>query len=74
MSKVEVEPAVAPRGGGGGHGGGGGGGGGASYSITPWCTPTDFDTIVMGGSPRAPSVEFSRCTPKVKKLTFVTNV
>ena len=47
MSQVEVEPAVAPRGGGGGGHGGGGGGGGASYSITPWCTTADFDTIVM---------------------------
>ena len=49
---MNVEPAVAPRGvggGGGGHGGGGGSGGGASYFITPWCSPTVFDTIVGVG-------------------------
>ena len=45
--------AVAPRGGGGGGHGGGGGGGGAGYSITPWCSPTVFDTIVMGTVSRA---------------------
>ena len=44
---------VAPGGGGGGGHGGGGGGGGASYSITPWGTPTVFDTIVMETRSRA---------------------
>ena len=55
-----MEPAVAPRGGGGGGHGGGGGDDDASYSITPWCSPTVFDTIVMGTVSRAQeSVEFS---------------
>ena len=48
MSKVEVEPVVAPGGGDGGGHGGGGGGGVTTKVVSASCRNYGTDTIEMG--------------------------
>ena len=63
VSQVEVEPAVAPRGGGGGGHGGGGGGGGGGKIMNKRTYTFVLDIVGVGMGTRCPelnkSVEFS---------------